>query len=185
MPRPLISAALLAFVLAACAQQPEQPGAPQSGAATGATQAPANGGPASGEAASGEFASCIPLRRITESRTIDDQTLLFILSGKRDYVRIDLAYRCDDITVYGYGHRSFNGDFCRTDTLTSLGPIHMGCMIKSMHSISREEAEALMRKKETDRHHGDSAAPDTPAAPADGGTAPASAPAPAPVSGTP
>lgn len=170
MSRPLIPAALLALTLTACA---------------GKTDAPPDAAPAAAETgAHEEFASCIPLRRITESRTIDDQTLLFILSGKKDYVRVDLAYRCDDITIYGYGHRSFNGDFCRTDTLTSLGPIHMGCMIKSMHSISREEAEALMRKKETDRHHGDSAAtPDSPASPADGGTAPAQNPAPA--SGTP
>lgn len=109
---------------------------------------------------------CVSLTRIRETHTIDDQTLLFVMSGGKSYIEVDLANRCTDITLYGYGHQAYNNEFCRTDLLHALGPIPVGCTIKSMRSIDKDAADALLRRQSL-RHHSDDAPATPPAQPSD------------------
>ncbi|QJE73296.1 hypothetical protein HHL28_09520 [Aerophototrophica crusticola] len=91
--------------------------------------------------------TCIPLRDIDRTETIDSKTILVKLRGKDRYQRISLANRCTGLLFNGFSFATSTNDLCSTDPLRVVEPGSQFCLIDSIDPITAEQADALRMAK--------------------------------------
>jgi hypothetical protein len=91
--------------------------------------------------------TCIESNRISDTRVVDERTLVVRMNPGPEYMRIDLGNNCstlDKSTGFSFG--TSIPKLCTADTLTVLRS-GQGCIIEKMTPVSADEAKALERAK--------------------------------------
>lgn len=98
---------------------------------------------------------CISVRRIRQTKIIDDLNIVFYLSGQKTYHNI-LPRRCPGLARENrFSYRSSVGQLCDLDSIRVLQGGARGleegisCRLGLFHPISKEDAEALTDKSPT------------------------------------
>lgn len=92
---------------------------------------------------------CISISQIKRTRVVDDQTVLFYLSGGR-VKKVSLAFRCSSLKFHNsFSYRSYTGRLCaRVDGIIARSGAH--CPIADISAISKDEAKQLIRESRKD-----------------------------------
>lgn len=98
---------------------------------------------------------CISVRRIRQTKIIDDLNIIFYLSGQKTYHNI-LPRRCSGLAREDrFSYRTSVGQLCDIDSIRVLQGGARGleegisCRLGLFHPISKEDAEALTDKSHT------------------------------------
>lgn len=98
---------------------------------------------------------CISVRRIRQTKIIDDLNIIFYLSGQKTYHNI-LPRRCSGLAREDrFSYRTSVGQLCDIDSIRVLQSGARGleegisCRLGLFHPISKEDAEALTDKSHT------------------------------------
>jgi hypothetical protein len=97
----------------------------------------------------GESERCISTRQIDRTEVIDQQTIVFYLSGGRIYVN-RLPHRCPGLrTRDGFMYKNATNRLCSIDTIRVLDTIGgslrpgVGCGLGEFHPVSADTVEQL------------------------------------------
>ena len=97
---------------------------------------------------------CVNTRRVRRTVIVDDQNILFYMSGQKAYLNV-LPRRCNGLKRAGsFSYRISTNRLCDLDSIRVLnsgpGGLEQGiaCGLGLFHAISRDEADALRNPPE-------------------------------------